>query len=469
MVVGLSACSAPTDVRDDVTPLELQFGPLPLGARKTLPFTFSNPTLLNWKLVAVRRLEGPPVFLSGLLEEPGAVFTLSAPERRVEAHRAVTMEAAYDPPAVGGETRHLTVVEFDFLMGDRHVTKRLILEANALPFTCSLPVVLDFGTVQLGQTGRITYEFVNERSVNDVASLRLGDVLEPNIHFSADGSFSLAPGEVRTLELSFTPTASGPAEQEVLVSRSLACPESSVRLFGDGVELPVGASSTRARWTSVGEMGSLTTTFTNLMRTPVTLTQQGPDDEFELDLPLVIPAAMREQGSNRLRPGVLEAPVRFHPKHEGLRATTLTVQTDFALQPTLRVRVDGLGGSLRPVVLPGVVTLPTVPALTRSSAVVRLEAVGTRIDDFETWLQPALGEGVRVLPLDGSLGVLCVGNSTVGDACPGLPGFSLGAGAGVDLRVVVLPLAPGHHAFDVTLTTNGAPASVTFRVEVDAT
>lgn len=323
----------------------------PLGElsleQSRIEFGPAVPGIVWKKRTFVHSEHGELLILAARSSNP--VFEVSFPEGvSLPARGSQELEVSYRPTPLIAEREEGTIT---LSTNVKELSATLEVVGFPTEVECSVPAIVDFGTVSRGDTARLTLQLENE------SNYRANAVVTgtANPFFSvAPESVSLGAGETHAVIISFTPNNDALYMGTFGVRRhQQLCNEQLITLVGKGA---VGTFSWAPATLDFGDVpvgttARLTLTFTNLDFFPLTLgrlaTREGTTASGLFSAPggpsLVLPAATRN-AAGELVPGVASLEVTFSPTATGPRAGQLEASViGSSLQPWMSVNLRGAG------------------------------------------------------------------------------------------------------------------------------
>ncbi len=430
----VAACSAPTPppLRAVAVDAVHDFGRV--SGPKTMAVTLRNAGTAAVAVTAFENETGDAAFTAEF-----SPFTLAVGAR-------VSVPVTFS--AVDGSHEATFVVRFD----GGEVRTRLVGVGVG---DCAAPSGITFGNVAIGDVGRQSITIRNSSA--NASSVHLGAIESDVFRASEIGTIVVAPGEGRTIDFSFTPTAL----QDYATGftwRSGACPEQTVLLTGAGVREVLSCDALDFGYVFPGAAATRSLMLRNIGQTPVTLVPGSAGSEWTVPaLPVTVPGNSEAM-----------VPVTFKPTTLGIKVAMLPLSTSHATQRTLSCRLRGGGGGPDIEVTPRAVDFGEVPYFATGSYGAQREIVITNVGIRPQVLDAAanlkLG-AVTVTPKNAGspLSAICVGRWDAVSGCTGgfgpsyAPGLGIVAGPEGRLAVPirVLPDAAGKDLeWDVAFASN---------------
>lgn len=224
----------------------------------------------------------------------------------------------------GGAVVFLNVVTDVPADANLDLTTTIRIETNQAPLsfpmrlrvaaaTQTLVPTVDFGGIPLGSAGAIPLD------VSRIAPLGS----EPMLSGLSGAAFDFAPVDLRTVEVRFAPTTSGPAVGTFTIDALKCAGRDHVQFIGDGVEavLTASASSIDFGDVPVGTTATRTLLLQSRSSIGVELTQDVPNGPFRASPNPVLNPATRDGGV--LVPAETPFVFEFSPTRPGPQAVTL--------------------------------------------------------------------------------------------------------------------------------------------------
>lgn len=267
------------------------------------------------------------------------------PKMKLSPHQSAIVTVRYLPPVDATEPE---VGDLQLWTEDEHVAE---LHSSSVPVSpdCTLPDVLDFGALSLGETSTLELVLQNSTAYPSEAQVALPYITHAAFQLTT-GWVPLAPGQEASVPFSFTPSAARTYWASVPIKRHPLCPEHVLNLQGEGAFRPFSVEPSTLGWlVATGESEVQSVTLINHRTQPVELTNvqarepATPATVFHVTrFPVRVPAAQRD-AFNQLIPGEATIEVAFTPQGEEPRAGFLTIETDLPAQPSLTVDLRGSG------------------------------------------------------------------------------------------------------------------------------
>ncbi|MFO0600081.1 MAG: choice-of-anchor D domain-containing protein [Myxococcaceae bacterium] len=344
------------------------FGTVSMGKTVTQKMTVQNVGLGNLTVQKWSKTSGDAAKVGTFVDEPSPVFTIAFDgETVINSGDSKEFEITFAPPVKENvnQFQHETVLVMT--SGDVEIGKEnavITLRGTAVSGECDLPMSIDFGAVQRGDSLNITFDYTNARPIDTHGYLgavesQQGDgifVISPD---SPKGEFLLPAMRTKTATFTFKPTEERDYIATVRMRRADGCPEKPVRLIGTGVDAVL-------KWTpAIVDFGYAPpntlvpgeVTFQNRALRPTTLTMvatregTNPSNVFKVTMTdssdltkVTIPAGARDPMTNMIMPGTQVVKLSFKPVVLGPRQGQLVANTEFMGQPTVSVTLRGVGG-----------------------------------------------------------------------------------------------------------------------------
>lgn len=482
------------DERVDST-AEFNFGTVAMGTTAAKKLVLINTGRASLTVTGYSKPDATqsPTSAGANVTDPDAVFIVEAREVTIPVGETAEFDLTFAPPVLEEMQRDYRVtlnITADGL--DPAAVTSFTLVGEAVSGQCTLPAVIDFGAVALGDSFTRTYDFVNPQPIETRAYLgpvesTQGDAIFSTSPDSPRGEFVLGSNNTRTATFTFRPTLQSEYLATVRMRRGTECPERPVRLQGIGVSQVITWAPTEVRFGNAPLQSTVEreVVFSNHSVAPVTLdllrtADQGtstPSNLFKVVEPagaIVLPAAERD-ADGMLRPGLSTVKLSFRPTTLGPRRGTLNATTTLRAQPALVVPLHGIGGGPDIEVRPApVLSLGRIAYFAGASPAsfaqsnFRVQNVGTPAvagdPDGNLKLGSLDGSGARGLPYwdvvarnGASRSEICVGtyDATSGrcDEEPALYDAAVGLAAGqaVTVPVRITPNGFGVREFEVRI------------------
>ena len=305
-----------------VEPVPLDFGSVALGAS-------------DQRSVAVQNT-GSAVLDVSAVESSGPEFVVdSAVSFQVDPGASMAVQITFTPTEPGSREATLTIRSND--IERTAVTVPLVGTAVGVPRISVEPVSIDFGQVPLGESAQRSLQVRNDGTGRlTVSSIESSD---PSVVVQGETAFELEPAAVRSLTLTFSPTALGTVQASLSVRSDdadqslLTVPLSGVATGVSNIVVeptqvdfggvPIGQSA--AQILSVRNTGSEALSISSIQTSDPAFTVQG-ETVFRLE-----PDASRE------------LVVSFAPTSGGAQQASLAIQSDDPDEPTVTVSLSGSG------------------------------------------------------------------------------------------------------------------------------
>jgi hypothetical protein len=337
------------------------FGSVAMGETATLPVRVRNVGNAELTLIGGRLESGDATgFQQALANEDIFNLVLTGPVK-IPSGQTVELTASFRPPmtedVTGGPPRAAVLVLSSEGTRQEASEARLELRGKPVSVSCDVARRLDFGSVQVGDVGKLSFTLRNPTPVPTRATVGLpqsssGDHLA---FFFADGTpqgtFTLPPESEREIQVTFTPGLAKAYLALLKVRVAAGCPEIVLSLEGTGVDQVLSWSPllVDCDFSPVGFEVTREVTFRNLGRAVVQLTEiAGEPGDFRF-----VPAEGFDGGTLEI-PGEGEHVVQLgcRPTELGARSGAVTFQTSLQVQPAGQVAAKVLGGGPDIDVLP---------------------------------------------------------------------------------------------------------------------
>jgi uncharacterized repeat protein (TIGR01451 family) len=432
-VLTLSGTTTPVLVPDAhlaVSPSPLAFGDLPLGTAKTLTVTFTNSGTDSTDISGIG-LGGTDAadftIVSGSLNCPGAVNNIA----QVPPGSPCTVDVSFSPGATGDRTADL-VVGNDSLDG----TQTVPLTGTGSNSAVSLGATnLDFGQQVVGTSSAPTPVTVTN---SGTTSLIISGVSVGGDFAAGASSCTAQPvpaGQACVINVTFSPTTTGPRTGMVTIKSNAASSPDSVTLTGTGVApvLSAGPGSLAFGTVPIGTTSSSQT---------VTVSNTGTSglhvSGATANAPFVI-SSDGCSGAGAIAPGgTCQIAVQYAPASTGPASGALTISSDGGTatvtlagtgSPSADLNVS-MGASPNPVHRNKTLTYTITVVNAGPAAASTVLAVDQ------------LPANVQFQSLSAPSGASCVGPAVGATGTVKCTLGSLASGASVQLRIVTLVVAP---------------------------
>ena len=282
------------------------------------------------------------------------------------AGASCTFSITYRPTVAGSSSSTLTVTDTS---GTVTASTQLYLFGST-PSVTLTPTSKDFGSVQVGSTSaNQTFTLSNNNSqAITISSISTGLSDYPNTSNCPTSPSTLASGSSCTIQVSFSPTATGVRADQLTVSHDASGSPTTSSLTGTGTAVQSGNlvfSPTSLSWGSVAvgqSSGSKSVTLTNSSGAALTIASIAVGSDFNISsktCPLS-PSTLADGSSCTIT-------VVFRPQAQGPRSDVITVTDDNASSPQ-QVPLSGNGVLGAGLFAPTSLSFPTT-ALGSTSAV----------------------------------------------------------------------------------------------------
>ena len=282
------------------------------------------------------------------------------------AGASCTFAITYRPTVAGSSSSTLTVTDTS---GTVTASTQLYLFGST-PSVTLTPTSKDFGSVQVGSTSaNQTFTLSNNNSqAITISSISTGLSDYPNTSNCPTSPSTLASGSSCTIQVSFSPTATGVRADQLTVSHDAPGSPTTSSLTGTGTAVQSGNlvfSPTSLSWGSVAvgqSSGSKSVTLTNSSGAALTIASIAVGSDFNISsktCPLS-PSTLADGSSCTIT-------VVFRPQAQGPRSDVITVTDDNASSPQ-QVPLNGNGVLGAGLFAPTSLSFPTT-ALGSTSAV----------------------------------------------------------------------------------------------------
>lgn len=337
LVCVLAACgdrrnTVSVDGALELAPEALDFQQVAVHDQRSLPLTLRNS--------GRGRLDLTSVAVQGA---PGSTFRFAVPgQNAILPGQTVQGEVVFQPGAAGPANGTLLVTTDSTTSPQATVG----LKGIGVDAVASLKEeTLDFGKIELQAEKIRQLTFTNTSPLPVTVSGRIVGAGSDEFSMS---SFTLAPGQTQTQDVSFHPQRVGVKRAALAVTPCKGCGDVLVTLTGEGLEQALIADPASV------DFGLVPTDFTvngvavlkNLSTEPVTVTQLtlAGDSDFQdggTPVPLVIPGG-----------ATATVALNYVSTHLNDAKGTLTVLHDSVRHPTLDVPLSGVGGGTKVCVAP---------------------------------------------------------------------------------------------------------------------
>ena len=281
------------------------------------------------------------------------------------AGTSCTFSITYRPTVAGSTSSALTVTDTS---GTVTASTQLYLFGST-PSVTLTPTSKDFGSVQVGSTSaNQTFTLLNNYS----QAITISSIATGLSDYSATSNCPMSPNTLAsnsscTIQVAFSPTASGVRADQLTVSHDAPGSPTISSLTGTGTAVPTGIlfSPTSLSWGNivVGQSsGSKNVTLTNSSGAALTIASIGVGSDYNIvskTCPLS-PSTLADGSSCTIT-------VAFRPQAQGLRSDVITVTDDNASSPQ-QVPLSGTGVLGAGLFAPTSLSFPTT-ALGSTSAV----------------------------------------------------------------------------------------------------
>lgn len=360
--------SAGLDVGEAVSePMEGARAPRLVLPESTLNFGNATTGQIAERGIAVQNSGNAPLELFPVTAPSDAFrFTMPTP-LRVRAGTERSINLRYRPRIPGQESSEFALATNDTESAQVTIGLRASSFERLVPNALISPRVLDFGQVAVGQTRELPYAVRNEGT----APLNVTSFSTLNARFAAvspSGSFSIAPGDERSLTARFAPLAGGPQTGTLNVATNDPS-NPTLRLDLRGTGQQVFAPSIEVSPVRV-EFGTLSLGQTSSIL-PVTVRNGGTGPLSLISLTLSNPAFAVIAPANlpvTVAPGAQQViSLRFAPSVVGTQTATLVIESSDATRGRVSVDLTGTATQQTTSVAPAIsyvapVTVRPVPA-----------------------------------------------------------------------------------------------------------
>jgi len=488
----------------------IDFGTVSMGSRVQQLLFVRNVGRGSFSLSDFAKVVGDAVTVQQRVE-PGAAFELTyEQDRLVPPSERQPITVTFAPPVRLDVRAYEVSALMDFVPIGAPTTP-LDLKGRAISGECEVPEAIDFGIVPVGSTTSSEVNLGNDSSIpvrvttGPVTGVAAGIFSLSGL--DGAGAREVAAGEAARSTITFTPTETRDYLARVAVRRTQSCPEREVTLRGRGVascltfraDPPDDPQGTSLFFGFVAPTQSApgTVTFVNACSSAVDLTGLGSSDPVfavtaasATDLTrLTVPAATRD-AMGQWSDGEAATSLEFRPTALGPRTGTLRANTSLAGQPSVAVRLRGVGGGPRIDARPSPLSVGRIGFTANASPptfvprTLRVSNVGTRptpADPRANLKLGGMGMGMpywRVRAISGGTAAeLCVGewdqqrNGCTNTLQPNVydpnRGIEAVAGGALNLPIRVIPLTAGFKEWELTLLSND-PVTPELNVRITA-
>jgi hypothetical protein len=362
LVCVLAACgdrrnTVSVDGALELAPAALDFQTVAVHDQRSLPLTLRNSGRGRLDLTAVT-IQGAP----------GTTFTFSVPgQNAILPGQTVEGQVVFQP-GVAGPANATLLVTTDSSSSPQATVGLKGVGVDA--FASVNENALDFGKIELQSEKLRQLTFTNSSTLPVTVTARIVGAFSDEFSMSP---LTLAPGEMKTQDVSFHPQRVGAKRAALAVTPCKGCGDVLVTLTGEGIEQALVADPATV------DFGLVPTDYTvagaavlkNLSTEPVTVTAVAidpgtpPEPDFSsggTPVPLVIPGL-----------GTATVAINYSSTHLGDAKATLVVNSNSVRHPTLNVPISGVGGGTKLCVAPLLLEFGkhAVGTVTNSSVTVR--------------------------------------------------------------------------------------------------
>jgi hypothetical protein len=341
IVVALHGIAVEAPPQIVVNPDTLDFGPVPVGGKKALPITVKN--------------FGADSLVVDSLVFSSPAFTTETKEFALACNDSQIVSIAFSPTAARAYNDTLWIYSND---PDESPVVVLLRGEGVHPLIATDSLQYRFGRVCLGDSASLPVVVTNTGN----APLHVDSVrVLPNdgIFSCASDSFTLAPGQSKTLTVTFVPPAAGTFSAKLQIfSNAANASLYEIQLEGTGgVPEISGATVVSFLPTKVDSISQRTYVLSNVGDCPLVINSSSITGDHPNDfrvIGLATPVVIDPQAS-------LNVTLEFAPSDTGLRKATWEIVNSDPKQPLFVVQLNGSGiGEPAIVIVPDTLEYPPV-------------------------------------------------------------------------------------------------------------